>query len=98
MKKVGCISVESLPSQNCSRIQSPLTKAIAASSDGEHIVVVYADGKVRRYLADNGFDKGSVGGMNVASCNISGGIIILGYRDGNYRRYDARSGADKGSA
>lgn len=65
------------------------SKAIATSSDGEHIVVVNADGKAKRYRADNGSDTGSVGTMNVVSCNISGGIIILGYRDGKYRRYDA---------
>ncbi|MFL9896292.1 hypothetical protein [Paraburkholderia sp. RL17-381-BIF-C] len=73
------------------------SNAKAAASDGEHIVIVYSNGKARRYDANTGSDKGSVGASDVAGCNISGGIIILSYGNGKSRRYDARTGSDKGA-
>ena len=70
---------------------------VAAASDGQFIVIAYAEGYARRYCAATGAERGSVGEPNVSGCSISGGVIILTYAHGGARRYDAVSGAGRGS-
>ena len=52
---------------------------VAAASDGQYIVIAYAEGYARRYCAATGAERGSVGEPNVSGCSISGGVIILTY-------------------
>jgi hypothetical protein len=70
--------------------------AIDADSDGEIVVVVYSNGRARRYDATSGAERGSVGTSGVVGCNVSGAIIILRNGDGKSRRYGVRSGAHRG--